>query len=132
MKGTLTHPVVYPGTPTLTELIPKLTTHLALSKEILKPKTVKSERLRITRLFACSWSTGPLWDPHTKQKILKLEKVQYRAAQWTTNNYDYRSSVTAMLQALGWQSLEQRWTDARLCLFYQIVLLRGSCKKFCH
>ena len=26
-----------------------------------------------------------------------------------------------MLQSLGWRTLEQRWADARLCLFYKIV-----------
>ena len=43
-----------------------------------------------------------------KQKIFQLEKVQRRAARWTTSNYDYRSSLTAMLLSLGWRRLEQR------------------------
>lgn len=64
---------------------------------------------------------APIWDPYTKEKILQLEKVQRRAVRWTTSNYDYRSSVTAMLQGLGWRTLEQRRADARLCLFYKIV-----------
>ena len=63
----------------------------------------------------------PIWDPHTKQEIFQLEKVQRRAVRWTTSYYDYRSSVTAMLQSLGWRTFEQRWADARLCLFYKIV-----------
>ena len=33
-----------------------------------------------------------IWNPHTKQKIFQLEKVQRRAL----SNYDYRSSVTAI------------------------------------
>lgn len=64
---------------------------------------------------------APVWDPHTKEKIIQLEKVQRRAARWTTCNYDYQSSVTAMLDSLGWRTLEQRRADARLCLFYKIV-----------
>lgn len=64
---------------------------------------------------------APVWDPHTKEKILQLEKVQRRAARWTTCNYDYQSSVTAMLDSLGWRTLEQRRADARLCIFYKIV-----------
>ena len=64
---------------------------------------------------------APIWDTHTKQKIFQLEKVQRRAVRLTTSNYEYRSSVTPMLQRLGWRTLEQRWEDARLCLFYKIV-----------
>ena len=64
---------------------------------------------------------APVWDPHSKEKILQLEKVQHRAAHWTTSSYDYRSSVTAMVNSLGWRTLEQRWADARLFLFYKIV-----------
>ena len=44
--------------------------------------------------------TAPIWDPHTKQKIFQFEKIQRRAVRWTTSYYDYRSSVTAMLQSL--------------------------------
>ena len=65
--------------------------------------------------------SSPSWDPHTDDKTLQLEKIQRRAARWTTSNYDYRSSVTAMLDQLGWRSLAQRRVDARLCLFYKIV-----------
>lgn len=63
----------------------------------------------------------PIWDPHTKRNILQIEKVQRRAARWTCNDFDSRSSVTDLLQELGWRSLEQRRADARLCLFYRIV-----------
>ena len=64
---------------------------------------------------------APVWDPYNKDKRLQLEKIQRRAARWTVNNFDNRSSVTAMLDQLGWRSLEQRRADARLCLFYKIV-----------
>ena len=65
--------------------------------------------------------SAPIWDPYTKEKTLQLEKIQRRAARWTTSDYDTRSSVTAMLNQLGWRTLEQRRADARLCLFYKIV-----------
>ena len=64
---------------------------------------------------------APIWDPYTKEKTNQLEKIQRRAARWTTSNYDYRSSVTAMLDQPGWRTLEQRRADAHLCLFYKIV-----------
>ena len=64
---------------------------------------------------------APVWDPYFKEKILQLEKVQRRAARWTTSSFDYRSSVTAIVNDLGWRTLEQRRADARLCLFFKIV-----------
>ena len=64
---------------------------------------------------------APIWDPYTKEKTHQLEKIQRRAARWTTSNYDYRSNVTAMLDQLGWRTFEQRRADAHLCLFYKIV-----------
>ena len=62
-----------------------------------------------------------VWDPHTKDKVNKIEMVQRRAARWTCSNYDRKASVTQMVNNLGWRSLEQRRADARLCLFYKIV-----------
>ena len=64
---------------------------------------------------------APVWDPHTKEKVLQLEKVQRRAARWTTSSFDYRSSTTEIVNNLGWRTLEQRRADARLCLFFKIV-----------
>ena len=64
---------------------------------------------------------SPVWDPHHKEKILQLEKVQRRAARWTTSSFDYWSSVTAIVNDLGWRTLEQRRADARLCLFFKMV-----------
>ena len=63
---------------------------------------------------------APVWDPFNKDKRLQLEKIQRRAARWTANNFDNRSSVTAMLDQLGWRSLEQR-RAVHLYLFYKIV-----------
>ena len=66
--------------------------------------------------------SAPIWD-HTQEKRhpANWKKIQRRAARWTTSDYDTRSSVTAMLNRLGWRTLEQRRADARLCLFYKIV-----------
>ena len=62
-----------------------------------------------------------VWDPHTKERISKIEMVQRRAARWTLRNYDHQASVTEMINKLGWRTLEQRRADAHLCLFYKIV-----------
>ena len=64
---------------------------------------------------------SPIWDSSSKKKVLQIEKIQKRAARWTTSDFITRSSVTAMLEKLGWRSLQQRRADARLCLFYRVV-----------
>ena len=68
------------------------------------------------------WSNpSPIWAHKLRNNTLQLEKVQRRAARWMTSNYDYRSSISAMLDQLIWRSLEQRRADARLCFFYKMV-----------
>jgi len=60
-----------------------------------------------------------VWDPHTADKIYKLEAVQRRAARFVKNNYDKRSSVTSMLKDLGWMTLAERRKITRLYIFYK-------------
>ena len=47
--------------------------------------------------------------------------VQRRAARYVLNRFHNTSSVTGMVNTLGWRSLEYRRLDASLCLFYKIV-----------
>ena len=65
--------------------------------------------------------SSPVWSPHTKSNIHKIEMVQRRAARWTLCRFSSYDSVSDMLGDLGWRSLEDRRTDSRLCLFYKIV-----------
>ena len=100
----------------------KANSTLGFIKRNIKTKNVRVRETAYNTLVHPQLEyAAPIWDPRTKQKIFQLEKVQRRAVRWTTSNYDYRSSVTAMLQSLGWQTLEQRRADTRLCLFYKIV-----------
>jgi hypothetical protein len=62
-----------------------------------------------------------VWDPHQKHLTNTVEMVQRRAARYVTNNYDYRASVTSMLQELKWESLEQRRLKARVTMGYKII-----------
>ena len=62
-----------------------------------------------------------VWDPHTDINIAKLEGVQRRAARFVTNDYNYTSSVTAMMRALEWESLQQRRQEAEADMMYRIV-----------
>ena len=61
-----------------------------------------------------------VWDPHHQTDIRKLECVQRRAARFVLSSQHNRSSVTAMIQRLGWRSLEDRRRDARLTMLYKI------------
>ena len=95
---------------------------LGFLKRNIKTKLPKVRRTAYNTLVHPKLEyASPIWDPHTKDKISQVEKVQPRAARLTTSNYDYRSSVTSMIENLGWRTLEQRKSDARLCLFYWIV-----------
>ena len=59
--------------------------------------------------------------PTLNRKYSSWKKVQHRAAHWTTSSYNYSSSVTAMVDSLGWRTLDQRQAEACLCFFYKIV-----------
>ena len=62
-----------------------------------------------------------VWDPFTKENIQKLEQVQRRAARFVLSDYGQNSSVTAMLEKLGWESLQQRRARAKATYMYRIV-----------
>ena len=64
-----------------------------------------------------------IWDPRPgveNKGVYKVEMVQRRAARWTLKRYHNTSSVTDMLENLGWRTLEQRRVDARLALLFKI------------
>ena len=62
-----------------------------------------------------------MWSPHTDLDINKLESVQRRAARWVTRDYQYTSSVSTMLQALNWRTLDHGRIDSRLVLLYKVT-----------
>jgi hypothetical protein len=61
-----------------------------------------------------------VWSPWTKTAINKVERVQNRAARWVQRDYSPFSSVSAMVQDLGWRSLADRRNDSKLIMFYKI------------
>ena len=63
-----------------------------------------------------------VWDPWGEGMKHELEMVQRRAARFILNDYDRHSSVTDMLATIGWESLESRRREARLCLLYKLHL----------
>ena len=62
---------------------------------------------------------APVWDPHEKEEIQQIEKIQHRAARWVSHKFRQSSSVDIMIQDLKWPSLEQRRRKARLETFFK-------------
>ena len=60
-----------------------------------------------------------VWDPHQHNLIQQLEMVQRRAARFTLRRYHRTSSVGAMLEQLGWETLAQRRAKFRLTMMYK-------------
>ena len=61
---------------------------------------------------------SPVWSPHTKENIKKIEMIQRRAAKWVTGNFSPYDCVSNMLCELGWRALADRRIDARIIMLY--------------
>jgi len=60
------------------------------------------------------------WNPHTNLHVDKLEKVQRSAARFVVGDHRRTSSVTTMLNNLGWQRLETRRLHLQMIMLYKI------------
>ena len=62
------------------------------------------------------------WDPHIKEHIEELEKIQRRGTRFVFNNYKSREpgSVTNMLNTLQWEPLAHRRAKSRVTMVYKI------------
>jgi hypothetical protein len=61
-----------------------------------------------------------VWAPYRKSDKSTVEKVQRRAARFVTGRHRNRSSVSDMLEQLGWESLEQRALKSRATMAFKI------------
>lgn len=64
---------------------------------------------------------SPIWDPYLQRDIDSLERIQRKAARFTTRDFRQRSSVTAMMRSLQWEPLAERRTKARVILMHLIL-----------
>ena len=63
-----------------------------------------------------------VWDPYHRSDIDKLEMVQRQAARFVGRKYTREPGVVSnLLSELGWQSLEERRTAARLIFMYKVI-----------
>lgn len=104
------------------QIVSKANRSLGLIKRNIKAKSPKVRSTCYQTLVrpqleyaACAW------DPYTKDLIDRVEMIQRRAARWTLCDFSHMSSVTAMLDKLGWETLQHRRSCARLSLFHKIV-----------
>ena len=68
-----------------------------------------------------------VWDPYQKYKSNKIERVQRRAARFIKSRCLRYSSVSDMLDVLGWTPLSQRRQEARHILFTKLLTVWHKC-----
>ncbi len=61
-----------------------------------------------------------IWHPWQKYLTNKVEQVQRSAARYVSNDYNYTSSVSLMLNQLNWPSLEQRRKTSSVTMLFKI------------
>jgi hypothetical protein len=74
-----------------------------ISTSSTKAKVLAYQTLVRPQLEYCA----PVWNPYTVEAIYALEMVQRRAARYALHQYHNTASVTAMLERLHWETLEQ-------------------------
>ena len=86
----------------------KGTKTLGLLRRILHPcsKEVKKKAYEALVRSTMEYATST-WSPHTKQNQTKLEQMQ-RQLQDLFSDYSYFNSVTTIIAALKWDSLQTR------------------------
>ena len=102
-------------------------TNKANSKLSFLGRNLKScpEKLKQMAYFSlvCSFMeyVATVWDPYQIYNSDKIERVQRPAARFVKSRYSRYSSVSDMLDVLGWTPLSQRRRVARRILFYKII-----------
>ena len=102
----------------ISSITSKANNTLGFVKRNVKTSNVKVKEMAYkTLVFPQVEYASPVWSPHTKDNIDKIEMTQRRAAGWVKNKFSTYDSVTDMLSELGWRSLECRRIYARMIVF---------------
>ena len=62
-----------------------------------------------------------VWDPSTQRNNKKVKAVQRRAAHFAFSDYRHTSSPSQMIEDTGWQSLQNRRSNAKMVMVYKIT-----------
>ena len=71
--------------------------------------------------------TSSVWDLHTQKNINRTEAAQWWAAHFIFSRYRNTCSVSSMLEALDWPTLERRCQISRLSMLYKILSILVHC-----
>ena len=85
------------------------------SKDV-KAKCYKALLVRPRLLYAAT-----CWDPYAKTNSAKVEPVQRRATRFCFKDYRRTSSVSSMIQYLGWELLKTSRQQNKTVMMYRIV-----------
>ena len=104
----------------VSDITNKANSSLAFLRHILKscPQSLK-ELAYISMVHSILEYICPIWDPHLSGDIDKLKRVQRLATWFIKLDYNFTSSIIAMLNEVGWDSLEERQQKVRLGLFFK-------------
>ena len=83
-------------------------------------QTIKTKCYQMYIHPICEYA-AVIWSPHLQTNIHQIEMIQRKAARLIFNDYSRHSSVTAMLTALDWKSLEKRRDDSTVVMFYKTI-----------
>ena len=95
-------------------------TRQQLFSEEICPKDVKAQCYKSLIRPQLEYA-ATTWDPYTKTNSAKVEAVQRRAARFCFNDYRQTSSVSSMMQDLGWEQLQTRRQQNKTVMMYRIV-----------
>ena len=97
------------------------------------PKTVKENcyktLVKPVIEYGCS-----VWDPHTKDQISNLDKIQKSAARYVLNDYTFEKGATnTNMNKLGWISLQEQRAKIKVTNFYKGLnkLIEIPIDKYC-
>ena len=80
-------------------------------------KLKQTAYLSLVRSFMPMEYGTTVWDPYQKYTSDIVERLQRQTARFVKSRYSRYSSVSDMLDFLGWTPLSQRRQEARLILF---------------
>ena len=65
--------------------------------------------------------TSIVWSLWKRVDIENIEKINRRAAKFVNSNFHRTSSVSSMINELGWQQLQTRRHNSHFCFLFKIL-----------